>query len=199
MGCRLMHSQHEEEGVILEYFKGKKCPERFLDIGAFDGKCMSNTYALAELGWGGVCVEPSPQVFKGLMANHKGRDDITLVNAAISDRAGLAPFQCSPDAVSTLDEDHYKKWKKLGQYTGIWVATATLHDLLTRFPGPYSFINIDTEGTSVDILNRMPLDELGVQMICIEFDERAAEADACCQKFGMQNVYNCGGNTIWAK
>lgn len=28
----------------------------FIDVGAFDGKYLSNSYSFAENGWGGICV-----------------------------------------------------------------------------------------------------------------------------------------------
>ena len=40
-----------------EFFKGT-----FLDLGAYDGVDLSNTRALTELGWAGVCIEPNPVI-----------------------------------------------------------------------------------------------------------------------------------------
>ena len=50
-----MYSQNNEEEIILNFFKEKK--GIFLDLGAYDGIGLSNTRALAEKGWKGVCVE----------------------------------------------------------------------------------------------------------------------------------------------
>jgi len=51
-----MHSQNDEERHILDAFRGR--PEgNFLDIGAYDGITLSNTYCLALKGWSGVCAE----------------------------------------------------------------------------------------------------------------------------------------------
>ena len=43
------YSQHNEQEIILNFFNGRI--GRYLDIGAFDCVDMSNTLALAELGW----------------------------------------------------------------------------------------------------------------------------------------------------
>lgn len=51
-------SQYGEGRWIAEHFAGRV--GRFLDVGAFDGKTFSNTWRLAQEGWFGVCVEPSP-------------------------------------------------------------------------------------------------------------------------------------------
>jgi len=48
------------------YFKGKK-DGYFVDIGAFDGITISNTYALEKIGWKGICVEPVPEIYERLI------------------------------------------------------------------------------------------------------------------------------------
>jgi hypothetical protein len=45
------YSQNDEETHIINKFKDKTSGT-FLDIGAFNGRCASNTLALAERGWG---------------------------------------------------------------------------------------------------------------------------------------------------
>src|SRR5690554_1870971 len=104
------YSQNDEQEHILNFFVDR--PRRFLDIGAYDGKAFSNTFALAERGWGGVCVEPSPGPFVGLMNHHAGRRDITLVNCALATQPGWITFHDSGgDAISTLDPAHRAKWE----------------------------------------------------------------------------------------
>jgi len=191
------YSQHGEQPLILDYFKGYV--GRFLDIGAFDGKTFSNTYALVERGWEGACVEPSPQVFPGLMRNHAANPKITLVNAAIEVEAGLRTFYSSPDAVSTLDQAHYELWKSRGQYTPVHVWTTAMADFLAAFPGPYDFINIDTEGTSVTLLLALPLGELGAKLICVEHDNRHADIEAFCEARGLTVQKRIACNTLLSR
>jgi hypothetical protein len=52
------------------YFKGKK-DGFFIDIGAYDGITISNTYALEKIGWKGICVEPVPEIYDRLIKNRK--------------------------------------------------------------------------------------------------------------------------------
>ena len=58
-----LYSQNNEQTYILEAF-AEKSDGRFLDIGAYDAKLLSNTRALYERGWSGVMVEPSPGPMK---------------------------------------------------------------------------------------------------------------------------------------
>jgi hypothetical protein len=62
-----VYSQFDEEKYVLEAFRGKVEPGRFLEIGAWDAITFSNTRALVELGWSGVMIEPSPGPFLELM------------------------------------------------------------------------------------------------------------------------------------
>jgi len=52
------------------WYRGKK-DGFFVDIGAFEGTCCSNTYSLEQIGWKGVSIEPVPSVFDVLTRNRK--------------------------------------------------------------------------------------------------------------------------------
>lgn len=84
------YSQNNEQQVIEEYFKGQQ--GAFCDIGANDGMTLSNTRRLYELGWRGVCVEPSPSAFKKLKQNYSGTQGIYLYPFAIGTHNGRMRF-----------------------------------------------------------------------------------------------------------
>jgi hypothetical protein len=75
-------SQNREDDYILAYFGD--FVGRFLDVGAMDGITISNTYALAQKGWKGVCVEPDPQALEGLQRTHGDNPNIVIAPVAIS-------------------------------------------------------------------------------------------------------------------
>lgn len=82
-------SQNREQRIILDFFGAHR--GTFLDIGANDGVTLSNTRALALLGWSGILVEPAPMAYRKLLENCAGQsftlpegktvDDITVVSA----------------------------------------------------------------------------------------------------------------------
>ena len=181
-----MYPQRDEEAVILKVFQGME-PGRFLDIGAYDGKTFSNTLALAERGWSGVCVEPSPTAFVGLLKTHGANPRITLVNAAVNDGHGMVRFWDSGgDAISTTDPDHKAKWIKKANvpYREIYVRAITVPLLLQEFPGPYDFVDIDTEGTSADLFMQMPWRGIRPRAICVEYDDK--------KNMILQHAAQCG-------
>lgn len=165
-----MYSQRDEEKHIVEFFTGKI--GRFLDIGAADGKTFSNTLRLAELGWAGVLVEPNPANFVGLLRNVGENPKMTLVNAALGLESGLSSFYACDDLVSTLSEDHKALWQANAKFREIMTHVLDIDEFFRALPGPYNFVNLDVEGTNYSLLQRIPLQNLGVEMLCVEFEDR---------------------------
>lgn len=192
------YSQNDEQAFILEHFKGEK--GRFLDIGAFDGATFSNTRALAELGWGGVLVEPSPESFLALKRLYRDRPDVTLVNALIGYDWQLVVFHDSPDAVGTANQAHYEKWKGAGQYQDVMIPETPLAHLLYKLPGPYDFITIDTEGTSLQVLRNLvhlqnDLGYIPPKLLCVEVDD-FEEMQLFCRQHGFTIVHRTSENVL---
>lgn len=172
-----MPSQYGEESHILRHFAGRL--GRFLDIGAFDGTTFSNTRCLAELGWAGVLVEPSPAAFVHLLKNYAGfgYDNITLVNAGLAQSPGLRSFWCntkdglSADAMSSYDAKHVAKFPKY-PFKQMLAPAITWDMLLEWNKGPFQFVNIDVEGMNVEILTGLcdRIAQIQPEMVCVELD-----------------------------
>ena len=83
-------SQNNEEQIIKSYF-GESIGS-FLEVGANNGKTLSNCYQLALDGWAGVCVEPSSKVWMQLNKNHLKHNKVQLLNVGIADYNSKAKF-----------------------------------------------------------------------------------------------------------
>ncbi len=180
----MRESQYGEHVKILEHFGGcvpSNGPlPRFLDIGAYDGVTFSNTRYLAELGWSGVLLEPSPMAFPHLMAYYKDNPKMQLVNAGLSTTGGLKKFYANGvgtagDALSSFNLAHREKFS-MHPFEPIWIPAITWDDLGRALPGPYDFINIDVEGMNLEILSELckliPYTQLSIkpEMVCVELD-----------------------------
>ena len=198
----MAYSQNNEEEVIVAEFARLNVPSgRFLDIGAWDGKGFSNTYRLAELGWRGVCVEPSPTVFPGLIKNHAGNDKIILVNAAVAPvHAKLVEwFDSGGDAISTTSPAHKDKWEKgwKVKYTAFWVYTMPMIALFDQFGFDFDFINIDVESTNIELFRALPWAALKhTKMICVEHDLHQQEMAQMAAAHGFLPLSMNGENLI---
>lgn len=194
-----MFSQRNEEKYILRFFKDKI--GRFLDIGAYDGKCFSNTHQLALNGWGGICIEPSPTVLPALNKLYETNPKVDILPIAISEVSGKRIFYDSGgDAISSFDKDHVELWEMKGakNFTEIEVMSYTVKELFNCFISyDFDFVNIDVEGLSLFVLKELPLHNLPkVKMICVEFDHDTGSIMAVVEQHGFTLLYQTAENMI---
>jgi FkbM family methyltransferase len=198
-----MYSQNKEEQVIIDYFKDYV--GTFIDIGANDGQTLSNTRRLAELGWSGVCVEPSPHAYEKLVqlypkkngkvytypfalgatndnivfwesGNHLGKDDVGLLST--HDQSETARF---PGTQYEKIEVQCFRWKTF------------LNRLKIKF---FDVVSIDTEGMELTILEQMDLSN--VKLLCVEWNGKNKEKfDHYAEGFKL--IYTSAENLIYAK
>ncbi len=186
------YSQWGEQPTIL-----KICSEvgRFLDVGAFAAKALSNTRALYELGWSGVMIEPSPGPLSGLIREYGNDERIEIIGAAVGGIGGLCKFHVTDDAVSTTEEAHFEKWKTAGFYGTFWVPRITFPEIFNQF-GAFDFVSIDTEGTSFFLLEELLKTEMRAKCICVEHDGRLLEITQLATSKGYMVAGATGDNMV---
>jgi FkbM family methyltransferase len=191
----IMYSQNNEESVIVNFFGDRI--GTFLDIGAYEGKTFSNTYALVEKRWSGVAIEASPINFSGLMKNLKDKP-VELICAAIAKTSELLTFWDSQgDAISSSDTEHVKKWSKhCKNYQKIFVQSITLETVFSKFGSNFDFINIDVEGYSVDLLFELDFSQLPAKCVCVEIDGDKNMIISHMQNYGFGNIVQCGAENL---
>jgi FkbM family methyltransferase len=198
-----MYSQNNEEAIILEALNGGEPAGRLLDIGAYDGKTFSNTLRLFELGWSGVCIEPSPSVFLGCMTLHAENPRVELINAAITVGGGLSDFYDSGgDAVSSVSEAHKVRWEvgsrvRFKKYT---INTMSVAQLFTRVGYDFQFVNLDVEGLNLELFRALPFDLMAtLRVLCVEHDGHAHEMMQRMAGLGFRLVGHNGENLIFTR
>ena len=198
-------SQNEEEKYILEYFNGQT--GSFLDIGSNDGITFSNTRALAERGWKGVLVEPSPKAFEKLKALYEGHKGFYLYPYAIGGHNGKAMLQesgplCSANdigLVSTFVPSEMDRFKKSVSYNAVEVKVFKWKTFLNRLTIKYfDFVSMDCEGFELEILPDMDLST--VKCICLEWNGKP-ELKTEYEKYlaGFNLIYTSPENLIYAR
>lgn len=205
------YSQNNEQAIILDYF-GKNIAKRrtFLDLGANDGKTLSNTYALMESGWSGVYVEASPRAFLKLKGTIPERRGLYFYNCALGDHNGRAPFFESGEhitsndvgLISTLIPSETNRWKgsRFDNFTEVEVDVYRWRTFLNRLTiKEFDFISIDIEGMDLEILLQLQLPaDHGASLICVEFNGKN-EDDFIKLCPGMSVIYKSPENLIFAK
>ena len=199
-----MYSLRNEEQLIKDYFGNFQ--GTLLSLGENDGKTLSNVYAALIDGWHGVLVEPSKTAFSKLYELWKDRQDIELVNVAISDTDGIAEFFESgthlgtgdTSLLSSLKKDETVKWTR-ETFTQTEIATLTYKSLLTKVRRiKYDLISVDCEGVDWEILQQIDLTD--TKMLIVEFNgiDKVKYVDYCA-KFGLHLYSQNPENIIFVK
>ena len=172
------YSQNKEQTIILKYFEGQL--GYFLDIGGNDGETLSNTRALAQLGWRGVLVEPAEIAYKKLAERCacSTPEYLRPINAAIVGKDGPVDFwDCGThikkgdtSLLATTRPETIERWKETGViFTKTTVPGLTFASLLKIVEwSTFNFISIDCEGADWEVLQQINLTEVGCQMLCVE-------------------------------
>jgi FkbM family methyltransferase len=176
-------SQNNEQDFILNFFKGENPKKnKFLDVGANDGKTFSNTHALSLLGWGGVCVEPTNSAFLKLQKLYSDNKNIKCINAGISNITDVVEINESLNWInseapigilSTLNSNNKDRFKgmnwKLSEI--ILYTFKDLENLYNLEEDSYDFINVDVEGHELIVLNEIEGLLSKCRLLCIERTE----------------------------
>ena len=149
------YSQLNQDINIINFFN-KKENLFFIDIGAYDGIYLSNTFLLEKrYKWSGICCEPLITNFEIL----KKIRNVNCDNNAVFSKSNLKlNFSDATEldagfhsGITEYISNSYKVVKKCKQEI---VNTITLQDLLIKYDAPkiIHYMSLDTEGTELEIL-----------------------------------------------
>jgi FkbM family methyltransferase len=198
------YSQNSEQDIILNYFGDRK--GTFLDLGANDGITLSNTRALADLGWTGVLVDASPKAFKKLQENYPNPDS-HLYNIALSHKNGVLKFKESGTLlnsgdvalVSSFHDSEIERFKSTVEYEEIEAKCLTWKAFMQGCPiKDFDFISMDIEGSELDVLPHMDLSNTA--MICIEWNSKEdLKREYEKYLYGFKLIYTSAENLIYVR
>jgi fibrillarin-like rRNA methylase len=97
-----LYSQNGEDGIIRELINRLqiKEPNWVCEFGAWDGKHLSNTFALVERGWNAVYIEGDPEKFSDLLVTANKCKNIVPINEFVPRSGGGAGFNSSANTNS---------------------------------------------------------------------------------------------------
>lgn len=196
-----MYSQNQEEHYILKHFNGKQ--GTFLDLGAYNGKELSNSRALVELDWAGCCIEPHPTICEELEKNCLGFDKVFCFEIAIGKQNGIFQLNANPTYYSTLIDSEMERWKDTDfEFKPIDVEVFDFKTFQGISPyDTYDFISIDCEGVDYDVLTQIDLDKVKCSMVCVETNGKETDKyiDYISTFAGFKVVHVNAENLIMAR
>lgn len=164
------YSQIGQDKKVFEFYHGKR-DGYFIELGAYDGIALSNTYALEkQLGWKGICVEPLHTRFVNLVTNRTAH----CCNLAVYHTTGLnVSFDIEGDSgmLSGINThiDAHKATVDRNKKT-VTVKTISLNDLLEKYNAPefIEYMSLDTEGSEYEILRTLDFKKWKFGLIDVE-------------------------------
>jgi len=208
-----MYSQNFEDEVIAEYFGNFQ--GTLIDIGANDGKTLSNSLFFIDKGWKAHLFEPNKNVFEKLSNLHKSNSKVLCWNLGIADFDGEREFYESGSLiskddyslVSTLHEDEMKRWGESVQFTKTKVKfrkwETWCKSVFVTPETTFDYISIDAEGEDWSILQQIDLNRFKTQVLCVEWNsvKRNEElfTEYASNLYKMKEIHRNAENLIFAK
>ena len=156
------YSQNNQDLFVIEHFKYKE-KGFFVDIGAYDGICNSNTFLLEKkYNWSGIAIEGNPRIFPYLKKNRKCQ----CFQACIAANRQIRSFRvfegwCDQLSgfIDGVGPEHDSRVLKDSEYFNdkprmIDVVPLLLEDILQSSQcQQIDYLSIDIEGNEVEILS----------------------------------------------
>jgi FkbM family methyltransferase len=164
----LCKSQFAQDLHVIENVYKNKENGYFVEVGAYDGVSMSNSYLLEyKYNWKGICIECNPLHFSNLTKNRPNcinydfavyNEDDKIMSFINDDDGGCSGFVETNSHTHILTKDIITvKTKKL---------TTILE--MTNSPNFIEFLSLDTEGSEYEILKEHDFEKYIFGYICVE-------------------------------
>lgn len=185
-----------------------KEPGFYVEIGAWDGRKKNSTIILEKAGWDGVCIEASPPSYDQLIQNRKCR----CLNVAVYNYDGEVEYALFPDRpewngiVESYDKSHQQLLESsLPSLDArpaeiIKIACKSWNSL--ELPTHIDYLQIDTEGSELAILNCIDWTKQTISYVCLE-DNAYQDGDRTYYNYMTGLGYTCihtqGVDFLWHK
>ena len=165
----------------------------FLDVGSGDGTYMSNTKALEQKGWTGICIDPFPrnmqdrscQIFKEVVFSKAGE---RVQFWAAEEWGGII------DDTFGVPKDKMQKYNEALNARTVEFTTVTLADILERAKAPrfIHYVSMDIEGGELHALKGFPFDKYQIGALNVEhnyLEPKRGEIKALMESHGYERVH----------
>jgi FkbM family methyltransferase len=187
LGLATFYSQIGQDKWVLEtVFPGVK-DGFFLDVGSAEGTHLSNTKALEQKGWTGICIDPFPSQMEGRTCRMLKEVVFSAADKRVSFKASAA----LGGIVDTLGV-----WKdKTAEAATVEFTTTTLRDILARNSAPrfIHFVSLDIEGAELEALEAFPFDTHKIGALAVEHNHeepKRTQIEALMKSHGYERVHS---------
>lgn len=194
-------SQIDAWPELLSRYLEPKPDGHFVDVGAYDGVQLSNTWPLATLGWKGLAFEPLPENAERARQNYLGLD-VAVAEIAIMSQAGKCRLYPSGPGSTTQTDliDHFNAiGGELDPANYIMVEAQTLSYALWVYgwPAEFDLLSIDVEGAEGDVLAGLDFEKHRPKMIVVEMTRELESIEQLLDGQQYQKVHQQRANWVY--
>ncbi len=203
----ISYAQYGEDLIVEGIFKTIHLPNpSYIDIGAHHPSNLSNTFFFYKKGGSGVCIEPSPILYKEIK---KQRPRDICLNIGISDSSGekIPYYVMTAQTMNTFSKEDAEKTISAEDVYGKQkiesielISLMSIEEVFDKYFKDYGdFVSIDTEGMDEKIVTSINLNKYRPKVFCIETIEQREDGsfeknDAIAQ-YMLNNNYFIYGDT----
>tara|TARA_B110001450_G_scaffold152777_1_gene142551 strand:- start:40 stop:747 length:708 start_codon:yes stop_codon:yes gene_type:complete len=192
-----------EDQFVNNYFKNKSTGF-YIDVGCYHPLDGNNTHLLHKRGWHGINLDINFYSIK--LFDFFRKKDVNIHSGASNKKDKLAMYYRKEiNMLNTLDEK-IAKIHFINGYKKKNVQVNTLNFFITKHfkkSKKIDFLNIDTEGTELNVLKSLNFKRYKPQLICIEIHNSKKMYDTNYSYLKSNNVYkyliNKKYKIIWKK
>lgn len=200
----MFYGQHHEDKFISSLF-----PQDYkgvcVDVGAYDGKSMSNTLYFEERGWRCLCIEPIEEEYNKCLACRK-ENVMCCVSDADKPDQSFTVFNLGDNrsAISSLQPDGRLIQSHLHMISSVDVRSVPVRSLTSlleehHFPTDIDFVSIDTENTELDVLKGIDFSKYNIKLFVIENNYNEPFCEDFLKPFGYKKIHRIEVNDFFLK
>jgi len=199
-------SQYQQDLWLDNHIFHGKRNGTFVDIGAYDGFDISNTFHFDTVSdWEGICIEPNPLTFKELEKNR----NCILENCAIGDEEGELDFVAIygggasgsgfDDPTGKVRETAITETARDGATWEIMkVPTFRLDTILDKYNYKIvDYCSIDVEGFEINVVKSINWNNYYIQYLTVEKNISINEVTEHLALFSYTPLRDIGGDLIF--
>lgn len=161
---------------LYSFFLGEKNSGWFIEVGAYDGVFVSNSWGLAAKSWRGILIEPIPEYADLARQNHKHHPLVSVIESAVGppEMGGLdlAIGGTLTTANRALEAEYDSvPWARGVMSGGRFTAPVrSLDSVLEEFEVPENFevLIVDVEGFESEVFESFNIGKFLPKMIIVE-------------------------------
>ncbi len=170
---------------LFSKFLGNRENGFYVEVGAYDGLFVSNTWGLAQRGWHGLLIEPVPNLASKCRENYAHLEKIEVLEVAIANtQQDLTLYVAG--TLSTANSDAFDEYANVAwarnalTNKSITVACHPLEEVLRRQRIPYGFdlLVVDVEGFEAEVFESFELDAWNPKMLIVELADTHPDLSA---------------------